>query len=439
MPSVECRCVPRQFELVSARLNQLKKRVIIIGGGLAGLACAVRLNESGIEVQIVERADAIGGRVRTDEVDGFLLDRGFQVFLSAYPQASQLLDCRALDLRPFKPGALVFKDGKFRRMMDVFRCPGYAISTALQPIGTLRDKLLVGKLRLHAANNSLQAIASHPDTTTESYLRTFGFSEPMIDQFFRAFYGGIFLERELQTSSHMFEFTFKMFAEGSATLPGRGMQEIPNQLATRLPTGSIRLNTRVRSVVPGNVTLETGEQLSADYVVIATDAESASPLLPGLLQQKKRWRSTANLYFSADAAPSVLGEAIIALNSIGKTGQSKSLVNNVCVPSDVAPAYAPRGKSLVSVSVLGSPDPASLEQKVRLELREWFGYGVDQWHHLRTYYIPHSLPEQPPASGGVESKAFYQHDGILICGDHCTTASIEGAISSGLCAAEALV
>ena len=314
--------------------------------------------------------------------------------------------------------------------MDVFRCPQYALGSAVAPVGSLRDKLLVAKLRLHALQNSLEEIASHPDITTEAFLRQFGFSDAMIDGFFRSFYGGIFLERELQTSSRMFEFTFKMFTEGFAALPAGGMRAIPEQLAARLPADSIRLNARVSSVESNTVSLESGESLEADHVVVATDADAAAHLLPSLFERRKGWRSTANLYFSAEISP--LNEAIIALNGTG-TG----LVNNVCVPSDVAPSYAPIGKSLVSVSVLGNPEPLDLEKRVRNELQDWFGYEVHQWQHLRTYHIHHSLPQQAPGSI-VPSSGFLTHNGIYVCGDHCTTASIEGAISSGLHTANAI-
>jgi phytoene dehydrogenase-like protein len=411
--------------------QQGTNRVVIVGAGLAGLACAIRLNEQGQQILLLESSDRVGGRLRTEKVQGFLLDRGFQVFLDAYPEARELLDIESLDLRPFRPGALIFKEGKLHRLMDVFRCPGHALSSAFQPIGSVRDKLLVGKMRLQ----SLWPRSSpHPedDLTTEEYLRGYGFSPAMIDEFFRAFYGGIFLERDLRTSSQMFRFTFRMFSLGNATLPARGMEAIPRQLASRLPQDAIRLNSPVAAVNPGEVTLASGEVLRARQVVIATDAEITNRLAPASGEEPKKWRSVVGLYFSAPKSP--LGEPIIALN-----GEDAGLVNNVCAVSDVAPPYAPRDRALISVSVLGLPDHELLEEEVRTELRNWFGSQVDRWEHLRSDRIRRALPEQRPERGPRNSPAYRERNGIIICGDHCTTASIEGALVSGLRAAESLL
>ena len=411
--------------------QQGTNRVVIVGAGLAGLACAIRLNGQGQQVLLLESSDRVGGRLRTEKVQGFLLDRGFQVFLNAYPEARKLLDIESLDLRAFRPGALVFKGGKLHRLMDVFRCPGHALSTAFQPIGTLKDKLLVGKMRLQSLwpRSSPQ---TEDGLTTEEYLRNYGFSPGMIDEFFRAFYGGIFLERELRTSSQMFRFTFRMFSLGKATLPARGMEAIPRQLANRLPQDAIRLNCPVTAVKPGKVTLASGEDLRAKHVVIATDAEITSRLAPSPGERPKKWRSVVGLYFSAPRSP--LGEPIIALN-----GEGTGLVNNVCAVSDVAPGYAPRGRALISVSVLGLPDHEKLEEEVRNELRNWFGSQVDRWEHIRSDRIQRALPEQPPGRGPCNSPGYRERGGIIVCGDHCTSASIEGALISGLRAADSLV
>ena len=408
-----------------------EKQILIVGGGLAGLACAVRLHEAGASPLVIEGGDAPGGRVRTDRVDGFLLDRGFQVFLDAYPEAGKLLDMGRLDLRPFKPGALVYQNGGMHRVMDVFREPRHLLASAFAPVGSLTDKLRVALLKWRLDRVSTGEIAGHEDVTTEQFLRRGGFSPRMIDGFFRSFYGGIFLERELRTSSRMFEFTFKIFSRGSATLPARGMGEIPLQLASRLPAGSVRLNSRVVGIRSDGVILESGEQLAGDAVVVATDAATAARLLPGMLETVTAWRSVTCLYFAADRSP--LYEAIIALNGTGR-----GLVNNVCVPSDVAPDYAPPGRALISVSVLGTPENADLESRVLDELVDWFGGEVRTWKHLRTERIKRALPEQAPGTG-MTGPGYREQSGVFICGDHLWSASIEGAIISGLRTADAIL
>lgn len=412
-------------------MSASRKKVLIVGGGLAGLACALRLHEAGASPFIFEGSDGVGGRVRTDPVDGFLLDRGFQVFLDAYPEAGALLDKDKLDLRPFRPGARVHQTCGMPRIMDVLREPRHLMESALAPVGSLADKLRVARLRWRLMRLTTEEIAGHEDMTTESYLRRAGFSPPMIDGFFRPFYGGIFLERELQTSSRMFEFTFKMFSQGNATLPARGMGEIPRQLASRLPPGTIRLGAQVTEVRAGSITLESGEPFRGDAVVVATDATTSAGLVPAGAIDGPVWRSVTCLYFATRRSP--LGESIIALNGTGS-----GLVNNVCVPSDLAPDYAPPGWSLVSVSVLGAVDSADLESRVLTELEAWFGGGVREWHHLRTYRVERALPRQPPGTG-FTGPGFRRAAGVYLSGDHLWSTSIEGAIISGLRTADAIL
>lgn len=397
---------------------------LIIGAGLAGLSAAVHLHEAGREVLVLEAADAVGGRVRTDQVDGFLLDRGFQVYLDAYPEAGALLDLEALDLQRFEPGALVWKNGKRRRLMDVFRRPESLLSSALQPIGTPLDKLIVAKLRARLLRKTQEEIWSAPESTTADYLHRFGFSEGMIDLFFRGFYGGIFLEEHLVTSSRMFEFTFGMFSRGNATLPAAGMQAIPAQLASRLPAGTIRLGCPVESLA-GTTVRADGQEITADRVILATDGNSAARLLPDRVTAPS-WNGTTCLYFAAPEPP--YPDSLITLR-----GDRKGLINNLCIPSNVAPSYAPAGTALISVS-LGTTSGLGedLAGIVKAELRDWFGAAVDEWRSLKAYRVPHSLPIEPPGHA-VKST---QGGSIRVCGDFLSSASIEGAIRSGKKVAE---
>ena len=398
--------------------------VLVVGAGLAGLTCAWRLHEAGIPVHVFEAGDGVGGRVRTDRVEGFLLDRGFQVYLDAYPEAGRLLDLESLCLHAFEPGALVFDGKKLHRVMDVFRRPSKLLESALAPVGTIADKIRIALLRFRMMGSSDREIANRTDLQTQSFLSGFGFSREMIDGFFRAFYGGIFLERELRTSSRVFEFTYKMFSSGSATLPAKGMGEIPLQIARRLPPETIRINSAVAAVSPTSVTLVGREEIQGRQVVVATQATQTGFLVPEFKVQVPGWRSVTNVYFGAAGSP--LKQAIIALNTSGK-----GLVNNLCVPSDVAPSYAPQGKSLISVTVLGVHNDLDLPERVKKELLSWFGEEVLEWRHLRTDLIRQALPEQLPESKTDDGSGFKKIDDIWICGDHVTSASIEGAIVSG--------
>ena len=209
--------------------------VYVVGAGLAGLRCARRLHEKGVAATVLEASDGVGGRVRTDRVDEFLLDRGFQVLLTAYPEARDALDYRELELHPFYPGAMVQTGGKLVTVADPFRRRWDGLRTALAPVGSLSDKLKVTKLRRRVTSGSLEELFARPETTTREALAADGFSETIVDRFFRPLFGGVLLDRELGTSSRMFEFVYRMFSLGDAALPTRGMGAIPEQLAGGLP------------------------------------------------------------------------------------------------------------------------------------------------------------------------------------------------------------
>lgn len=405
---------------------------IVVGAGLSGLACATRLDERGARVAVLEASDGVGGRARTDNLDGFLLDRGFQVFLTAYPQARRILDFEALDLRTFVPGALVRTEGAFHRIADPKRRPAALPQTLKAPVGSLADKLRIGRLRASVQRADAEELLRRPERSTLGALRAWGFSESMIERFLRPFLSGIFLESDLDTSSRFFEFVFGMFARGDAALPAHGMGALGEQLASRLSEGVLHLRAAVGAIEPGAALSREGARMEARAIVVATDGVTAARLLPEL--EKPTFNATSCLYFAADEPP--IDEPILVLN-----GEGRGWVNSLCVPSQVSPSYAPPGGALISASIVGNPkvDDATLERLVRDQLKEWFGARVDSWRHLRTYRIALALPAHRPPAFEAEQRQVRVRPGLYVCGDHRDTASIEGSLVSGLRAAEAVL
>ncbi len=410
--------------------------VIIVGAGLAGLAAAIRCTEAKLSVIVVEAADGVGGRVRSDYVNGFILDRGFQVLLTAYPEAKAMLDYRALALKKFTPGSLVRSNGQTSRIADPFRAPKTLLETLKSPVGTPLDKARVGLLRTMNQRASIASLWKKPELSTLARLRALKFSSTMIERFFRPFLAGVQLDPSLSTSSRVFDFVFKMLAEGDNALPTNGIGMISEQLAARVPAGSIRLNTRVAAVNPGSVTLVDQAVLRAKAVVVATEGPQAAKLLAGLVVSPGS-NSVSCWYFDAPVAP--ITEATIMLNG---DGAADGPVNNVCVPSMVSSSYAPAGRHLVSVSVIASHSAADndmLRAAVITQLRGWFGPQVDAWNHLRTYNIAHAQPSQATPALANPQRPVALGDGLFVCGDHRDNASINGALESGRRAAEAVV
>ncbi len=423
------------------------KDVAIIGAGLAGLHCALVLQQAGLDIVVLEASDAPGGRIRTDKVDGFLLDRGFQVLLTAYPEAQRLLDYCALDLHPLKPGALVWRGGRFHRFADPFREPLAAIGLALDPVVTFGDKLRVAQLRAQVKRGPLEELFTHHESSTRLFLQGFGFSPQMIETFFEPFFGGVFLEKHLATSSRYFEFLFRMFSAGAVAVPAAGMQAIPQQLADRLRPGTLLLNSRVAGFNPAgagfSVSIEAQPLLSARSVVIATEEPETRRLQrmlsPGRAEiAPRKWNPTVAFYFAADQPP--VDEPILILNG---EGESAGPVNNAVVMSQVSASYAPSGAHLVSASVVGERAAGGatiqeLETGVRHHLSKWFGAEVSRWRSLGSRFVSKALPLQERAawdqndnSSGVEN--------AFLCGDYLETSSIQGSLASGRRAAQALL
>ncbi|MEZ5384482.1 MAG: NAD(P)/FAD-dependent oxidoreductase [Prosthecobacter sp.] len=414
-------------------MSDARPRIVIVGAGLSGLACARVLSAAGVRFTLIEASNAVGGRVRTDKVDGFLLDRGFQVFLPAYPEARRVLDYEELDLRPIYRGADVFVKDRFHRLADPLLHPLTALKNLRDGPVMMRDKWTMLLLRKEVFGLREPPSSVGP-MESEDFLREFGFSEKIIDRFFRPFFGGIFLEKDLRTSAAMLQFIFAMFDRGSSSLPAHGMQAIPNQLAVALPPDCLRLNTPVAAVRQGEVTLDSGEVLKADHVVVATSEEAAHRLLPaGDSPAPMPGRSTTCLYFCTTDWP--FRDPILYLD-----GDGRGPVNSVVALSLISPHYAPEGQHLICVSIIGLPCSTELEQVVRDQMKCWFGEAlVAKWRHLRTYQVRHAQPEARQLKAGSGPLPAVVTPGLYRCGDWCQDVSINGALLSGRRAGEAVM
>jgi len=406
--------------------------VIIVGAGLAGLSCARRLQTQGADYLLIEASDRVGGRVKTDVVKGFILNHGFQVLQTAYPEAQRFLDYAALDLKAFAPGAVFRIGGRFHTVADPLRAPRYVIQTLAAPIGTWGDRLRMARLNRRLTRAGPEEILRGPDTPTPDFLRGEGFSELMIERFFMPFFSGVCLDPQIKVSSRVFQYIFRMFAIGDVSIPARGMEEIPKQIAGAIEPDRLRTGVRVRAVKKGRVTLESGEELSCRKAVLAVEAPEVERLLG--FPARSGSRGEHCLYFSAEEPP--LREPLLVVNAEGR-----GPINNLCVPSLVASPYAPAGRSLISVTVIGEHlvSKSNLEEAVRDQLSEWYGKVANRWDLLRIYSIRHALPDQPAPAPDPTVAVGELRPGIFVCGEYGSLPSIQWALMSGRLAAEAVL
>jgi protoporphyrinogen oxidase len=414
-----------------------KTSVLIIGSGLSGLAAARQLNMSGVDFIILESDSKPGGRVKTDNHDGYLLDHGFQVYLDAYSEGKRTFNYEKLKLHPFDAGALLLlPGGKTSRFFDPIKHPKKLFSILSSTLGSWEDKLNLFSLKTRLLNQRNSYLFEKNDYPTAKVLDRYGFSQTLQNHFLKPFYRGIFLERDLETSRRMFDFLFKMFAKGRATLPENGMESLIVQLVDSLPANSILFGKTVSNIDKNKLITEDGSSYFADQIIIATALDKLSPLLnhSPSLPEKKQWRGCTTVYFKTYTPP--YKDKLIALNTL-----DNPLVNNLAVLSNINPSYAPEGQCLISATILGIDDreDSILADAIKLEMSKWFKSAIDDWELLKVYRIPNALPNVPHVSYDIEPNSIVIDENIYLCGDHMLQGSIQGALRSGRQAAELLI
>lgn len=407
--------------------------VVVVGAGLSGLAAARHLTEHGVEVTVLEADDAVGGRVRTDSVDGYRLDRGFQLYNPAYPEGARVLDHGALDLKPFIAGAAIVtsRGGRRRvaRVADPRRKPSWVVNSLTAGIGSPLSLARFGGYALSRAVRPVPALLTAPDVTSEEALRRAGVDHTLMETVLRPFLSGVFLESELATSRRFLDVVLKSFIRGTPAVPALGMQRIPEQLAAGL---DVRLGHRVDSVSAQAVDVVGGDVHRADAVIVATDPPSAAGLLDDVHAPAPRGVTT--WYFRPSCAPGDLadGEAVLVLDAAGRG----PLVNTV-VLSHAAPDYAPPGGALVAASALGVRDSPEQDDAVREHLAWLYGLPTRDWELIARYPIPYALPAMPVPF--KLQRPVRTATGVYVAGDHRDTSSIQGALVSGRRAAQAVL
>jgi phytoene dehydrogenase-like protein len=411
--------------------------VAIVGGGLAGLVAARHLADAGLDVTLFERRDELGGRVRSRVVDGYTLDRGFQVMFTAYPAVRRELDLDALDLRAFSPGATIARPDHRSTLADPFRDPGALVESALNTDVSIGDKIRTLRLRRALADEDPETLFDGPDETIREYLERWGFSERYLENFVAPFYGGITLDRSLSTDAGVFRYTFAMLSRGKTAVPADGMGAVSKQLAAHAcdAGATLETGTAVDAIAgeDGEVTVETGaETVTADAAVVATDPETARELT-GVAAIPTGSRSCVTQYFALNERALDTGMRIV-LNAGGDRP------NTVAPLSTVAPEYAPDGRMLLGATTLGTPDAsdADLATRTRDALATWYPeHRFDDLELVATDRIEFAQFDQPrgfrddlPAVDAPEGPVF-------LAGDYTNWSSIQGAMKSGRVAAEA--
>ena len=396
-----------------------KVETLIIGAGPSGLACAIQCQKDNKPFLLIEQSDRVGGRVGSFEEDGFIFDLGFQVYNTSYHVTNSLLDLDVIGLNTFRPGAMIHDGVSFQIISDPFRDITQVFATLFSDISTISDKVRVLRLK-----NSLKGYEinkdSLEDTDTYQFLSEQGFSNRMIEMFFRPFFSGIFLENKLETSSKFFKYVFSTFNTGLASLPNEGMQSIPNDLLKRIDSEHVLFDKKVVKIdQERNVYFEDGSSLSAENVIL-TGGNTNIATGPS-----KEYNSAKTIYLCSKVTPSKM--EYIHLYPCDE------VINNIAIPTGISSSYSKSGDHLFSVTVIDNGmSKIDLINSVQGKLADYYGGVKSDYEYLKYLEIEKGTLKQMP---GYFNGLVTNDNGMIFSGESQVNGSIEGAVISGIEAA----
>ncbi|MFH8450049.1 NAD(P)/FAD-dependent oxidoreductase [Streptomyces fungicidicus] len=437
--------------------------VVVVGAGVAGLSAARRLTSAGVTTLVLEAAHEVGGRMTTEKVDGFRLDRIGQLLSTAYPELRAGTGLEGPVLRPFAPGVLLHSDGRHHRAgvqpgargarsargaLHAVRAlasaprpgggprrpvavPGRQVSVPRSrtgaPLGTAVDQARLGAAFSKLAGTPVERLLARPETTAAEALVARGLPARTIDGFLRPLLSALLCDPELTTSSRCADLALRAFARGRLCLPEGGAEALPRQLARALPPGTVHTGVRVTSVSTTSVTTAEHGEFRCGAVLVATGARAAAELLPGL--RVPDFHPVTVVHHTADEAPATGASLLLDADRGGP-------VAHTAVVSRVDPSRAPAGRTLVSSTVLGPPGP-DVDTAVRMHLGRLYGVSTERWETLGVCHTAEAVPAMRPPHD--LRRAVRLLAGLYVCGDHRDSGSVQGALHSGRRAAAAIL
>ncbi|NUM30950.1 MAG: FAD-dependent oxidoreductase [Bacteroidetes bacterium] len=409
------------------------KKVVIIGAGIAGLSAGTYLKKTGkYDILFIEASNKPGGRIKTENIDNFILDNGLHLFFTANPYLLELLDIDKLNLKYFESGAIIMKNHSYRKIYDPLQHPKHLLKSIFSSICTLGDKIKIIKRRAELKSISFDKVFEKYEVKTSSILKKRKFSSLIIKNIFQPVFSQLFMENELTTSRRMFEFYLKLMADGKMAIPAKGTEEIPKQLASNFEKENFIFNTKAVEINENIVTLDNGEKIQADAFLIATEQNGFYSKIKNT-EINNNQRGVTCFYFSANKRP--YKEKLICFNA-----NNPKLVSSMIVLTNISHHFAPHNKVLIAVNINGvsTIDENDLETEIKDEISKVFGSQVYDWQKIKSYKINNAIPNQDFVLGKRQASEIKISDNIYVCGDHLINSSLYGAMRSAKVAIEML-